>query len=98
MQPFFGFFLAGVFYLWRKGPKQGQNTPAEGGQAYCRLFLSPSGFSFCMYTTLGQGQEMTLTFNKYIPSYIQLVDCSYQVSGNWLQYFLKKIYCFHFLP
>ena len=22
----------------------------------------------CMYTTLGQGQEMTLTFNTHIPS------------------------------
>ena len=32
---------------------------------------------FCMYKTLGQGQEMTLTFNTYIPSYIQLDDCLY---------------------
>ena len=46
MQPFFEFFLAGVFYLWWMGPKQGQNTPAKGGQAYCELFLSPSVF-FC---------------------------------------------------
>ena len=29
-----------------------------------------------LYTTLGQGQEMTLTFNTHIPSYIQLDDCS----------------------
>ena len=28
-------------------------------------------------TTFGQGQEMTLTFNTHIPSYIQLDDCSY---------------------
>ena len=28
--------------------------------------------NFCMYTTLGQGQEMTLTFNTHISSYIQL--------------------------
>ena len=34
-------------------------------------------FVFCMYTTLGQGQEMTLTFNTHIPPYIQLDDCSY---------------------
>ena len=34
-------------------------------------------FDVCMYTTLGQGQEMTLTFNTHIPSYIQLDDCSY---------------------
>ena len=27
-------------------------------------------FDFCMYRTLGQGQEMTLTFNTHIPSYI----------------------------
>ena len=26
--------------------------------------------NFCMYTTLGQGQEMTLTFNTQISSYI----------------------------
>ena len=25
---------------------------------------------FCMYTTLGQGQEMTLTFNTHISSHI----------------------------
>ena len=25
---------------------------------------------FCMYTTLGKGQEMTLTFNTHVPSYI----------------------------
>ena len=34
-------------------------------------------FDFCMYTTLGQGQEMTLSFNTHIPSYIQLDNCSY---------------------
>ena len=28
--------------------------------------------NFCMYATLGQGQEMTLTFNTHISSYIQL--------------------------
>ena len=33
--------------------------------------------NFCKYTTFGQGQEMTLTFNTHIPSYIQLDDCSY---------------------
>ena len=26
------------------------------------------GLNFCMYTTLGQGQEMTLTFNTHITS------------------------------
>ena len=33
-------------------------------------------FEFCMYTTFGQGQEMTLTFKTHIPSYIQVDDCS----------------------
>ena len=27
--------------------------------------------NFCMYTTLDQGQEMTLKFNSHISSYIQ---------------------------
>ena len=31
-------------------------------------FLIKSGLNFCMYTTFGQGQEMTLTFNTHIPS------------------------------
>ena len=30
--------------------------------------LRKSGLNFCMYTTLGQGQEMTLTFNTHLPS------------------------------
>ena len=42
-----------------------------------KWFLRKSGLNFCMYTTLGQGQEMTLTFNTHIPSYIQLDVCSY---------------------
>ena len=25
-------------------------------------------FNFCMYTNLGQGQEMTVTFNTHMPS------------------------------
>ena len=33
-------------------------------------------FDFYMYTTLGQGQEMTLTFNTHTFSYIQLDVCS----------------------
>ena len=33
-----------------------------------KRFLRKSGLNFCMYTTLGQGQEMTLTINTYIPS------------------------------
>ena len=40
-------------------------------------FLRKSGLNFCMYTTLGQGQEITLTFNTLIPSYVQLDVCSY---------------------
>ena len=29
--------------------------------------------------------SMTLTFNTYKPSYIELDDCSYSLSGHWLQ-------------
>ena len=32
------------------------------------LIVRKSGFNFCMYTTLGQDQVMTLTFNTHIPS------------------------------
>ena len=43
-------------------------------------------WDICMYTTLGQGQEMTLTFNTHTSSYIiQLDVCSYYLSGHWLQ-------------
>ena len=41
--------------------------------------------NFCMYMTLGQGQEMTLTFNAHISSYVQLDVCSYYLSDHWLQ-------------
>ena len=34
-------------------------------------------FEFLYVHALGQGQEMTLTFNTHIPSYIQIDDCSY---------------------
>ena len=47
--------------------------------------LRKSDVNFCKYMTLGQGKEMTLTFNTHIPSYIQLDDCSYKLSGHWLQ-------------
>ena len=47
-------------------------------------------FEFCMYTTLGQGQEMALTFKSHISSYIQLDVCSYYLSSHWLQLFLKN--------
>ena len=52
--------------------------------------LRKSGLNFCMYTTLGQGQVMTLTFNTHIPSFSQLVVCIYQLSGHRLQQFLKN--------
>ena len=49
----------------------------------------PSNFCenhFFMYTTLGQGQEMTLIFNTHISSYIQLDLCYYYyLLGHWLQ-------------
>ena len=47
--------------------------------------------------TLGQGQEMTLTYNTHITSLTQLVVCIYQLSGRSLQYF-KKIHCFSLFP
>ena len=37
--------------------------------------------NFCKYTILGHGQEMTLTFDTHVPSYIQLDDCSYSLSA-----------------
>ena len=40
-------------------------------------FWEKSALNFGIYTILGQGQEMTLTFNTHIFSYIQLDDCSY---------------------
>ena len=43
-----------------------------------KYFLRKSGFNFCMYTTLDQGQEMKVTFDTHIPSLIQLNVCSYQ--------------------
>ena len=53
-----------------------------------KQFLRKSGLNFCMYTTLGQGQEMTLAFNTHIPSYMQLRDvvdvCSFYFLGHWL--------------
>ena len=42
-------------------------------------------FEFFLYTTLGQGQVMTLTFNTHIPSWSQVVVCIYQLSGHRLQ-------------
>ena len=40
---------------------------------------------FCMNMTLGQGQEMTLTFNTHISSLTLLVVCIYQLSGHRLR-------------
>ena len=31
-------------------------------------FLRKSGLNFCMFKTLGQGQEITLTFNTHMSS------------------------------
>ena len=42
-------------------------------------------FEFCIYMIIGQGQEMTLTFNTHISSHIQLDVCSYLHSGHWLK-------------
>ena len=53
-------------------------------------FVRKSSLYFFMYTTLGQGQEMTLTFNTHIFSNIQSDVCSFYLSGYWLQKFLKN--------
>ena len=47
-------------------------------------------FEFLYVHDLGQGQEMTLTFNTHTPSYIHFNVCYYQFSGDWLQQFLKN--------
>ena len=52
-------------------------------------FLRKATFNFQMQMTLGQGQEMPLTFNTHISSLSQLV------SGHRLQKFWK-INSFHF--
>ena len=40
-----------------------------------------SSLNFCMYTTLGQGQEMTLTFNTHISSNWMSAPTTFQVTG-----------------
>ena len=52
--------------------------------SYVNDLWSRSGMTF------GQGLEMTLTFNTYLPSLTQLVVCIYQLSGHRLQKFLKS--------
>ena len=46
--------------------------------------------------TLGQGQEMALTFNTHIPSLTQLVVCVYQLSGHRLLILSVKSTAFTF--
>ena len=41
-----------------------------------KVVSEKTGLNFCIYTILGQGQEMTLTFT-HISSYVPLDDCSY---------------------
>ena len=54
-------------------------------------FLVPESFhtKFGSDRHMGQGQEMTLTYNTNISSYIQLDVCSYYLSGHWLQQLLE---------
>ena len=44
-------------------------------------FLRKSSLNFCMYTTLGQGQEMTLTFNTQLSSNKICAPTTFQVTG-----------------
>ena len=39
------------------------------------VVLRKSSLNFCMYTTLGQGQEITLTFNTHMSSYNNSIRC-----------------------
>ena len=55
------------------------------GLEWLSSFGEKLGLNFCMYTTLGQVQEMTLTFNTHIPSKSHLVVCIYQLSGHRLK-------------
>ena len=53
-----------TFFLHILGPESFiQNLVQNGTMVSEKIW-----FDFCMYTTLGQGQEMTLTFNTHIPS------------------------------
>ena len=45
MQPFFGLFQAGVFFLSVRVPYRGPRTPAEDGQAYYHDYYAVS-FTF----------------------------------------------------
>ena len=42
-----------------------------------KQFLRKSSLNFCMYTTLGHGQEITLTFNTHMMS----ASTNFQVTG-----------------
>ena len=61
------------------------------------VVLRKSSLNFCMYTTLGQGQEMTLTFNTHISSYNNSIRCLLLLTFRSLAATVsEKINCFHF--
>ena len=57
-------------------------------------FLRKPCFNFCMHTTLGQGQEMTLTFSTHLPIfYSSLTLC---MLGNYMYIVLHSFYAPNF--
>ena len=75
-------FLKGFYHIWAWQPSWScdqHHVIRFSFPCTCKLsykvwfrstqyFMRKSGLNFCMYMTLGQGQEMTLTFNTHISS------------------------------
>ena len=96
-------FLKGFYHIWAWQPSWSCDQHHVNKFSFpctCKLtykiwlwlahwFLRKASFNFFMEMTLGQGQEMTFTFNTHISSFFELV------SGHRLQMFWK-INNFHF--
>ena len=69
--------LKGFYHIWAWWPSWSSDVIVSSDfhflvpESFHTKFGSDrhSSLKFCMYTTLGQGQEMTLTFNTHISSY-----------------------------
>ena len=73
--PYMG--MAAILVMW---PRCREQTFVPTTQGVSTVVSEKIQFDFCcMYTTLSQGQEMTLTFNTHISSLNLFVE------GNWLQ-------------
>ena len=67
------------FYVepsWEGGTEVCINGPGHMTKMAAMPIYGKNLKKSCMYTTLGQGQEIALTFNTRISSYIQLDVCS----------------------